>query len=77
MITYNDLYEALRKEKYSEQLQPIAKAFIKDVAEYLKDKEKNSKTEGNMFSESSLKTKKQSPNSKTEIPKLKLQKIQN
>src|SRR3990167_8867300 len=25
MITYNELYEALRKERYSEQLQPIPK----------------------------------------------------
>jgi DNA replication initiation complex subunit (GINS family) len=38
MITYNELYEALRKERYSEQLQPIPKSFVKDVALYLKDK---------------------------------------
>lgn len=62
MITYNDLYEALRKEKYSEQLQPISKVFIKDVSEYLKDKEKSSKTEGNIFSEVSQKNKKQLEN---------------
>jgi len=52
MITYNDLYEALRKEKYSEQLQPISKSFIKEVADYIKDKEKffNQK-EGNILTE--------------------------
>ena len=38
MITYNELYDALRKERYSEQLQPIPKRFIKEVAAYLKDK---------------------------------------
>ena len=30
MITYNELYDALRKERYSEQLQPIPKNFIKE-----------------------------------------------
>ena len=34
MITYNELYDALRKERYSEQLQPIPKRFIKEVSDY-------------------------------------------
>ncbi len=38
MITYNDIYEALRKEKYSEQLQKLPKNFLKEVAEYFKEK---------------------------------------
>lgn len=62
MITYNEIYEALRKEKYSEQLQPIAKAFIKEVAVYLKDKEEISKKNTDMFSENTQKTKKQLEN---------------
>ena len=33
MITYNDLYEALRKERYSEQLQPMIKDFVKEVVQ--------------------------------------------
>ena len=40
MISYNDIYEALRKERYSEQLQPLQKKFILSVAEYLEDKKK-------------------------------------
>jgi len=62
MITYNDIYEALRKERYSEQLQPLAKVFIKEIAEYIKDKEKISKESGDIFSEAAKKTKKQLEN---------------
>ncbi len=40
MISYNDIYEALRKERYSEQLQPLQKKFILSVAEYIEDKKK-------------------------------------
>jgi len=38
MLTYNDIYEALRKEKYNEQLQPLEKNFIKEVASYLNER---------------------------------------
>ena len=31
MITYNDIYEALRKERYSEQLQNLGKNFVKAI----------------------------------------------
>ncbi|GAG87198.1 unnamed protein product, partial [marine sediment metagenome] len=37
MITYNELYDVLRRERYSEQLQPIPKNFVKEVAAYLKE----------------------------------------
>lgn len=63
MITYNELYEALRKERYSEQLQPIPKKFIVEVAAYLKDKKEIANKENDEFSESILKTKKQFENS--------------
>ena len=59
MITYNDLYEALRKEKYSEQLQSLPKAFIKEVSAYIKDKEEVTKEDTDVFSENTLKVKKQ------------------
>ena len=62
MITYNELYEALRKERYSEQMQPLDKNFIKEVAAYLKDKEEVTKKESDIFSESVKKTKKQLEN---------------
>ena len=62
MITYNDIYESLRKEKYSEQLQPLAKNFIKEVAEYLEDKKKVQDKKGDMFNDIITKTKKQLEN---------------
>jgi len=63
MITYNELYEALRKERYSEQLQPIPKKFIIEVSAYLKDKKDIANKENDEFSETILKTKKQFENS--------------
>lgn len=38
MISYNDIYEYLRKERYSEQLQLLPKKFLRDVADYIADK---------------------------------------
>jgi len=62
MITYNEIYESLRKEKYSEQLQPLSKAFIAEVAEYFKEKKEISKKDEDLFSESIIKTKRQLEN---------------
>jgi len=63
MITYNELYDSLRKERYSEQLQPIPKNFIKDVSAYLKDKKEIANKKDDDFSDTILKTKKQFENS--------------
>jgi len=63
MITYNELYDALRKERYSEQLQPIPKRFINEVAAYLKDKKEIANKDNDDFSDTILKTKKQYENS--------------
>ena len=65
MITYNDLYEAARKERYSEQLQSLPKGFISDFSEYLKDKKNVSMKEDDAFSDVILKTKKQIENAIT------------
>ena len=62
MLTYNDIYESLRKEKYSEQLQFLDKHFIKEVADYLKEKREISEKKDDMFSETLIKTKKQLEN---------------
>ncbi len=62
MITYNDLYEALRKERYSEALQPLPQSFIKDVVEYLHEKKEIASKETNVFSEAVIKAKKQFEN---------------
>lgn len=62
MITYNDIYEALRKERYSEQLQPLNKNFISEINEYFVEKKQIASKEGDLFSDSLMKTKKQLEN---------------
>jgi len=65
MITYKDIYEAAKKERYSESLQPISKSFVKDVAKYMKEKREAASKEGDVFSDVLLKTKKQLENAIT------------
>ena len=62
MITYSDLYEYLRKERYSEQLQPLPKKFISSVAEYIIEKKKMTEQNEDIFSDEIMKTKKQLEN---------------
>lgn len=62
MITYNELYELLRKERYSEQLQVLPKSFLKEVFDYFDEKKKVSDKEEGLFSDISLKNKKQYEN---------------
>ena len=63
MLTYNDLYDLLRKEKYSETLQSIDRGFINEFSEYLKTLRKESSFEGDLFSNSAGDSKKQLENS--------------
>jgi len=63
MITYEDIYEALRKEKYSEQLQQLPKNFLEEVSEYLKEKNMIANKSNDVFSEIITKTRKQMENS--------------
>ncbi len=65
MITYSDLYEAARKERYSEQLQPLSKNFVQEVAQYLREKKQLSLKEDDLFSDMIAKTKKQLENAVT------------
>jgi DNA replication initiation complex subunit (GINS family) len=65
MITYKDIYEAAKNERYSENLQPIQKSFVKDVAIYLKEKRDAASKENDVFSDVLLKTKKQLENAIT------------
>lgn len=62
MITYNDLYEALRKEKYSEPLQSLPQDFLSSISQYLTDKKEISSKEDSMFSDAIIKSKKQFEN---------------
>lgn len=72
MITYNDIYEVSRKERYSEQLQKLPKNFIIDVSQYFKEKKEISSRNEDMFSDSSLKSKKQLENAITLFKELML-----
>jgi len=72
MITYNDIYEAARKERYSDQLQNLPKNFIDEVADYLKDKKEISAKQDSDFSDVILKTKKQLENAITLFKELML-----
>src|SRR3989344_399898 len=63
MLSYNDLYEILRKEKYSEILQLLPKNFIPEVAEYLNDKKDQSSKDDSLFQDSVIMSKKQLENS--------------
>ena len=63
MLSYNDIYEILRKEKYSEPLQILPKNFIEDFATYVADKRQHSSGVDDLFAGDSLKDKKQLENS--------------
>jgi DNA replication initiation complex subunit (GINS family) len=65
MITYNDIYEASKKERYSEQLQQLPKSFVAEVAAYLSEKREISSKENDIFSDVIVKTKKQLENAIT------------
>ncbi len=65
MITYNDIYEAARKERHSNQLQKLSPTFVRDVAVYLKEKQEIAMKDGDVFSDMIIKTKKQLENATT------------
>ena len=62
MITYNDLYEALRKERYSDELQSLPKKFLSHVSEYFNEKKEANNPKEDFFSEATLKNKKKLEN---------------
>lgn len=62
MISYDDLYEAFRKEKYSEQLQVLPKKFLGDAARYFEEKKEFLSKEDDMFSDMAIKNKKKLEN---------------
>lgn len=72
MITYSDLYEALRKEKYNEKLQKLPKNFFVQLGAYLREKKviANKEDEDSIFNEEIAKTKKQLENAKSIVKEL-------
>jgi len=72
MITYNDIFEALRKEKYSEKIQGLPKKFVFDVANYIEEKRAFISNENEMFSSEIIKSRKQLENAKSIFDELML-----
>ncbi|MEK6760368.1 MAG: hypothetical protein AABX93_00415 [Nanoarchaeota archaeon] len=66
MITYNEIHEAVRKERGEKlQLQSLPKNFIEEVATYLREKKEFSSKTEDEFSDNSIKNKKQLENART------------
>lgn len=67
IITYEKLYDLLRKEKYSQELQQINPEFFKEVINYLEEKTailNSQKSKDSIFSSETEKTEKQLKNIK-------------
>ncbi|MBX4212364.1 hypothetical protein KW787_02830 [Candidatus Pacearchaeota archaeon] len=62
MLTYTDMYDILRKEKYSETLQALPKNFVLDFSEYLADVRGEESPQDNLFLDNIAKSKKQLEN---------------
>lgn len=63
MLGYNDLYEILRKEKYSESLMLLPKDFIEEFSVFLNEQKMQSSKESDLFAENVMKSKRQLENS--------------
>ncbi len=62
MITFNEIYEALRKEKYSDNLQLLSKNFIREAQLYFDEKTQFLSKESDLFSDMVIKNKKKLEN---------------
>ena len=74
MITYPEIYELLRKEKYTDSLQDLGKDFLKKLEEYLTGKktllEREQKERPEIFNDTLDRTRKQLENAKAMIKEL-------
>ncbi len=61
-MDYGELYEYLRKEKYSEPLQPLPKHFVVEFADFLVEIRKRVSDDIDSFSDEAMKLKKQIEN---------------
>jgi len=62
VITYETLYEILRREKFRQELQQLSKTFFEDVLKYIQEKQiilESQKSKDSIFSNESEKTQKQ------------------
>jgi hypothetical protein len=72
MISYEELYELLRKEKFGDNLQKLPEDFVKLFSDYLCDYKRKISRNGDFFSEDALKDKKEYENSMTLFKELML-----
>ena len=74
MVTYPEIFEMLRKEKYTDKLQELGQNFLEDVASYLQEKktllERERTEHPEFFNETIEKTKKQLENAKAMLREL-------
>jgi len=72
MITYQEIYDILRKEKYNEALQELPRDFFKELAEYIADKRKllSRESDSALFSDTLRMTRKQLDNALSVIKEL-------
>ncbi len=72
IITYETIYEFLRREKYNQEIQQLSKTFFKDIINYLKEKESllNSQQKKGTFPREVEKNKKQIENIKKILKEL-------
>jgi DNA replication initiation complex subunit (GINS family) len=62
MLTFSDIYEAMRKEKYSEGLQILPRKFLMEANAYFKEKKDFLSKEEDLFSDIAIKNKKKLDN---------------
>jgi len=62
-MNYSDIYEILRKEKYSEALQQLPKGFIEDITAFLNERKDETSKEDGLLLDGVIKSKKQLENS--------------
>lgn len=63
MITYQEIYDILRKEKYNEALQQLPNSFLQEVSSYLSEKKDIvAREQKNLFSDTVRMTRKQLDN---------------
>ena len=65
MLSFSDIYEAMRKEKYSENLQILPRSFLSDASNYFSEKKKFLNNEDDLFSDVAIKGKKKLDNAHT------------
>ncbi|MBM3230554.1 DNA replication complex GINS family protein [Candidatus Pacearchaeota archaeon] len=63
MLSYTDLYEVVRKEKYGDVLQGLPKGFLEDIMAFLQEKRGQTTKDDGLFQEEVVKQRKQLDNS--------------